>query len=243
MSEITTTTHEPIAEVSETSQPMALPSWVDRLWQDRRVRYSAIAVGVLVLAIAGYTMWNSAQHDREQEASLALSRVLPYIEAEQYDQALDGDPKKTVRGEPIQGLRAIADTYARTGAGNTAAFYAGQIFLNRKQYDAAQQYFEQASDSDALLVRIGAFAGIAACYEQRSQFEDAAQLYERISHDAERTGTKDKYMLQAALCYEKAGKADDAIRLYRSLLAEFEFSEYAADAKAGLARLGTVIEY
>jgi hypothetical protein len=50
-------------------------------------------------------------------------------------------------------------------------------------------------------------------------------------------------MLQAALCYEKAGKADDAIRLYRSLLAEFEFSEYAADAKAGLARLGTVIEY
>lgn len=92
-------------------------------------------------------------------------------------------------------------------------------------------------------MRIGAQAGLAACYEQRSKFEEAAELYERLLSDAERAGMKDKFMLQAALCYEKAGKAEQAIRLYKALLAEFEFSEYAPDAKAGLVRLGTVVEY
>ncbi|RMF33271.1 MAG: tetratricopeptide repeat protein [Chlorobiota bacterium] len=243
MAEPKTPTQDPVAEAPVAPPAVTLPPWLEQVWSDRRIRYGAAALLALALAVAGYLLWRSAQQDREQEASVALSRVLPYIEAEQYDQALDGDPKKTVRGEPVQGLRTIADTYGGTTAGKTAAFYAGQIFLSRKQYDDAERYFEQASSSDAVLVRIGAQAGLAACYEHRSKFEEAARLYEQVLSDAERAGVKDKFMLEAALCYEKAGKADHAIRLLKALLAEFEFSEYAPDAKAGLVRLGTVVEY
>lgn len=243
MADVTTPTQEPTVVSEQTAKAVTLPPWFERLWSDARIRYGAIAVVVIAVAIGAYALWRSAQHDREEEASLALSRVLPYLEAQQYDAALDGDPKKTVRGEPVQGLRAIADTYGGTAAGRTAALYAGQIYLDRKQYSEAERYFEQAEASDAVLVRIGALAGLAACKEQQRQFEEAAALYERILPDAENIGFKDKYMLFAALCLEKAGKTDRAVQMYKSLLAEFEFSEYAADAKAGLARLGTVVEY
>jgi tetratricopeptide (TPR) repeat protein len=244
MAEVTTPVQQPTT-VEQPAAPAAatLPPWLERAWNDRRIRYSVIAIAVAALAVAAYALWHAWAEDREAEASLALSRVLPLLEAQQYDQALNGDPNKTVRGEPVQGLLAIADTYSGTAAGKTAALYAGHIFFDRKRYDEAARYFEQAEGSDAPLVRIGAIAGLAACKEQQQQFDAAAALYERILTDAENLGAKDKYTLFAAQCYEKAGKQEQARRLYAALLAEFEFSEYAADAKAGLARLGTVVEY
>lgn len=242
MADVTTPIQEKPIE-SPSAEAVPLPEWAERLWHDRRLRYGIIAAAGIILVVAAYGIWRSMQQEREEEASLALSRVMPYLEAQQYDQALNGDQKKTVRGEPVQGLLAIADTYSGTAAGKTAAFYAGQIFYDQKRYDEAERYFEQAEASDARLVSIGAKAGIAACKEQRRQFQEAATLYERIADEAEVIGAKDKYTLFAAQCYEKSGNAQQAIRLYKALLAEFEFSEYAPDAKAGLARLGTVIEY
>ncbi len=242
MADVTAPIQEPTVE-QPTAAAVALPPWLDRAWNDRRVRYGIVVLVAIGLAIAAYALWRSWSHEREAEASLALSRVLPYLEAQQFDQALNGDPQKTIRGEAVQGLLAIADTYSGTAAGKTAALYAGQIFLDRKRYDEAARYFEQAEGSDAPIVRIGAIAGLAACKEQQNQLAEAAALYEQILPDAEQLGAKDKYTLFAAVCYEKAGNKDRAIRLYKALLAEFEFSEYAADAKAGLARLGTIVEY
>gem|GEM_PF-244179 len=243
MAEATTPVQEPTSAVEQPVAAVALPPWLERAWNDRRVRYGVLALVVVGLAVAAYALWHSWAQEREAEASLALSRVLPYLEAQQYDEALNGDPKKTVRGEPVQGLLAIADTYSGTAAGKTAALYAGHIYFDRKRYQEAERYFEQAEGSDAPLVRIGAIAGRAACKEQQNQLAEAAALYESILPDAEQIGAKDKYTLFAAQCYEKAGNKDQAIGLYKALLAEFEFSEYAADAKAGLARLGTVVEY
>lgn len=244
MAETAAPPQQPVIEQQQPAQEkLWLPPWLEQLWQDRRVRYGAIAVLVAVAAVLGYLLWRSSHRESEQEAALLLSRVLPYIEAQQYDQALNGDPKKLVRGEPVQGLLAIADTYGGTEAGKSAALYVAQIYFERKRYGDAERYFDHASDSDALLVRIAAQAGRAACYEQQNQFEKAAELYERILPEAETIGAKDKYILFAALCHEKAGKLDRARDLYRALLAEFEFSEYSAQAKAGLVRLGTVVEY
>ncbi|MDW8075069.1 MAG: tetratricopeptide repeat protein [Bacteroidota bacterium] len=242
MTEVTTPTSEQVVE-SKPETAITLPPWFERLWSDRRVRLGTIGIGIVLVGIALFAWWRSIQQEQEQEASLALSRVLPYIEAQQYDAALNGDPKKTVRGEPIQGLLAIADTYGGTAAGKAAALYAGHIYLERQRYDEAERYFEQAEASSSTVVRIGALAGLAVCKEQRKQFQEAAQLYERLTAETESTGMKDKYTLFAAQCYEKAGDTEQAIRLYKALLAEFEFSEYAADAKAGLVRLGMVIDY
>lgn len=242
MAEVTTSIQEkPIG--SPSVETVHLAEWVERLWHDRRLRYGIIAAAGIILVVAAYGIWRSMHQEREQEASLALSRVMPYLEAQQYDEALNGDQKKSIRGEPVQGLLAIADTYSGTAAGQTAAFYAGRIFYDQKRYDEAARSFEHAVASDAQLVSLGARAGIAACKEQRRQFQEAAAMYERIAYEAEVIGAKDKYTLLAAQCYEKSGNAQQAIRLYKALLAEFEFSEYAPDAKAGLARLGTVIEY
>ncbi|MCX7930665.1 MAG: tetratricopeptide repeat protein [Chlorobi bacterium] len=243
MSEVTTPVQESAVEQQASLSPSSLPPWLEQMWSDARVRYGAIAVAVVAVAIGAYAVWHSAQQDRENEASIVLSRVMPYLEAQQYDVALNGDPKKTVRGEPVQGLLAIADMYSGTSAGKTAALYAGQIFLERNKYDDAERYFEQAENSASLLVRVGAIAGLAACQENRKNFEEAARLYESILSDAESLGAKDKYTLFAAECYEKVGKTEQAIRLYKALLAEFELSEYAPDAKAGLVRLGTIVDY
>lgn len=201
-----------------------------------------IAVAVALIAIVGFWLYRSSDFGDSPEASLALSRIMPYVEAGDMQKALNGDPTKKVRGEDVLGLAAIVDQYSSSHAGKTAALHAAIASLSLKKTDDAKRYFEIAEGSSSSYVAAGAQAGLASVKESEGDYVGAAELYEKAVVSSENSGAKDKYEYYAGMCYEKSGDKVKAQKMYENLLAEFEFSEFAGEAKAGLTRLGIVVE-
>jgi predicted negative regulator of RcsB-dependent stress response len=201
-----------------------------------------IAVVAVIVLILGFVYYRNVQKTKEQEASLALSRISAYVDAHDYEKALNGDPTKKMRGNDIMGLLAIVDQYGSTNAGKTAALEAGVAELALDKADAAEKHFDLASGSDAQVVKAGAIGGLAACLERKSNFAEAAKTYEKAIAASEKINNKDRFEYYAALCYEKANDKENAIKWYKALIMEFEYSEFASDARSGLTRLGTVVD-
>lgn len=200
-----------------------------------------VSVAVILIVALIVIMRNKAQNDSEQ-ASALISRVLPYYETADYPKALDGDPQKTYLGEPVRGFKYIVSEYGSTEQGKLAALYTGNILLSTAKYSEAKEYFEKASNADSKLVQQGALAGLAACLESENKFEEAAKNYE----DAASLSTDDelqaRYSFYAGLAYEKNGNKDKAEKIYREIVKKTKFSEFNQLAKAGLIRIGTIIE-
>lgn len=230
----------------ETPTPLSLPSLkgIERLreWALRH-RGLVLGIGVGILALGGGLLyWHLSQQKRNEEAALWLSRIYTYYDNGDYERALFGDTAKSVRGEPVRGLLAIVEEYGSTPAGKVAAFYAGSSYLLLGQIAKAESFFKLAMTSEAPLVQVGAYAGLAACREEQGKLAEAAQLYERAALLGAPIGMAERYTFFAAYCYEVAGNAQKAAQLYRQILVENEFSDFANEAKAGLARLGIVVE-
>ncbi|MCS7176133.1 MAG: tetratricopeptide repeat protein [Candidatus Kapabacteria bacterium] len=211
-------------------------------WLRKRWRIVAIAAAALLVGVGGVIAWQVIQRNQAEEAATLLSRVYSYYDNGDYERALYGDTTKSVRGEPVYGLEEIVRRYGGTEPGKIAALYAGSAYLLRGEVKKAEPYFELAAKAEAPLVLVGAYAGLAACREEAGKLREAAQLYERAATIGAPIGLSERYRFFAAYCYELAGDAQKAIALYRQLLLENEFSDFANDAKAGLARLGTRFE-
>lgn len=202
-----------------------------------------ITAGIVIIAIVGlYIYLEATRMTSSREASLALSRVLPYFEKGNYQLALDGDPNAKVRGQDIIGLKEIVEKYENTSQGRVAALYAANCYVELENIDEARRYFEIASKSDSDLIKTGAYAGLGLYYETKGQFKEAAENYQKAGEFAGESGAKFRYFYFAGLCYEKDNNKERAEQLYRLVIGNNEYSEYLGLAKAGLVRLGTIIE-
>jgi len=224
---------DPSLAASET--PSILPENVKK-----KIIYIGGAVGAFVLIAFGIMFYKNMQEGKQEEASLALSRVQPFYEAGDFQKALDGGQATT--GRTVKGLKAIVAEFDGTEPGKLAALYAGNMLVQQNNYTEAARYYSIAEDADADLTRIGGLAGQAAVKDKAGQYKEAAGLYKQAAELAETTGNKEFYQLSAALLYEKANDKNEALKLYREIVASNEFSEFAGDAKAGILRLGERLE-
>lgn len=204
----------------------------------------AILIGIIVL-IAGVVVvmyMRNSQSEGNSQASLQLSRIKSYYESGNWEKALTGDPSKQVRGESVPGLVEITDQFGGSEAGMTAALYAGSVLAQQKKYQEAEDYFEHAAKSKSAVVELGAKAGQALCKEKSNDYAAAAELYAQAASLGKDVGMEDRYRFFAAVNYEKANAKDKAVEMYTILVMKNSVSEFSAEAKNALARLGTIIE-
>lgn len=200
------------------------------------------AAAAIVIVVAAIFIFVNARNTAENEASLALSRIMPVYQQNDLEKALNGDPAMLIRGTALQGLRSIADQYESTDAGKVAALLAGNALVATQKPSEALKYFDIASSAGADDIKAGAAAGVGTCNEFEGKFDEAANNYEKASQLAPLDAVKSRYQYYAAICYEKVGNKEKALELYKSLVDEFQMTEFAASAKKGLVRLGTIIE-
>jgi predicted negative regulator of RcsB-dependent stress response len=197
---------------------------------------------IVVAAVAIFFYINSTREKSSQEASVALSRIMPYYERMDYQTALDGDTKVQVRGQKVIGFKKIVSEYENTSQGKIAALFAGNCFMELNKPDEAKKYFSIAEDAEDNLVKMGANAGLGVFFEKKNKLSEAAEYYETASSLSSETNAKFRYMLYAGQIYEKSGNKKKAEELFRAIIGEGEYSEFSTPAKAGLVRLGMIIE-
>ena len=209
------------------------------------LNYAIGAVIVIILAVYGFKSMQESQAETNTEATLMLQRVLPIFNQGDLEKALAGDPNIMLGGKPLMGLKAIADQYSGTGAGELASMFAGRALLDQGKYDEARRYFEDAQSSNSNEVMLGSYSGLAAISEYNSDFASAASNYDKASNLTSEDQLKSRLTYFAGMCFEKAGDNEAAKDRYSKVINmnfDNNYNEFAGMAKQGAQRLGMKFE-
>jgi tetratricopeptide (TPR) repeat protein len=230
-------TNEELSEVNDIQEESGVESFIKK---NKNMLIGAVVLVAIVAVAVVFFVKSSA--GKSEEASLKLSRVLPYYEQEQYAKALSGDNEMKVRGEKIVGLTQIVADYSGTDAGKLAALYAGNCCLNLKKNKQAEDYFETAMNSSSFVVIQGANAGLGKVFEAEGKYDKAAESYENAAEYAIEDEVKARFYLYAGLCYGKLNKKEKAVSNFKEVVNLSPVSELSEVAKQELSLLGIIID-
>jgi tetratricopeptide (TPR) repeat protein len=199
-------------------------------YETNRKLLTNIGIAIVVLVAGGWFYINNNRTNNEKAAN-EFAKVFSYYDNGQYQLAINGLPEKNVRG-----LLAIVNDYGSTHYGNIAQFYLANCYFNTGEYDKAMEAFDDA-DVDASILETSRIAGIAACYEVKSNFADAAKYFEKAGKADANDPNTAEYLANAARNYAKTGNKDQAIELYKLIKKEHASSTAARDAERYLDEL------
>lgn len=187
-------------------------SFTDSLFANA-IKYRNLLIGVLAMCLliaGGSWYWIQKTQADEQKASLALSRIIPYMETGDLDKAVSG-------AAGTEGLKAIASQYGSTPSGNMARLYLGAIYLSTKKTDEALAMYDSFSHSNKDLMA-AAIAGSASCRSDKKQFAAAADGYEKAASTAVNEALRSTCLVRAAESRMAAGQADKAKIIYDDII-------------------------
>lgn len=188
---------------------------------------AGVVAGVVLLVGAwiGYSLYID---NLNKEASAAMYRAQMMFEADSIDSALKGSAD-------FQGFLDVYETYSATQSGKLAAFYAGSIYLKKKEYDLAIEFLDKYSSNDAL-VQARAWSLIGDAYTEKEDSENAIKYYKKAAGYLPNDQVSTIYMIKLGLAQELAGKFNDAIDTYDVIIKEYPRSQDASNAKKYKAR-------
>ena len=189
----------------------------------RNRRLIFIALGLIVVLVAGYAIMTSINKGNEQEAQEELFFTQRYFEVDSLNRVLNGYGT-------IPGAKTLSEEYSGTKAGKLASFYAGVAYLKQGKYQEAITNLKKFSTSD-WLVQARAYALIGDAYQELKKYDDAVLYYKKaIDHKANKFFTP-PYLMKLALVYELQNNAEAAIATYDRLLADYPNASDANNAK------------
>ena len=187
-----------------------------------RNKKSIISVIVaIVVIVVGVVMYKHLYADpRETKAQAALFKGQEYFEANEYEQALNGD------SIGYAGFLKVADEYSGTDAGNLANAYAGICYARLGKYDEAIKALDSFSGNDQM-VTPALKGAMGNCYAQLGQLDKAVSLLQSAANEADNNTLSPIFLQQAGEILVKQGKYDEAIMAYTTIKEKY-FRSYQA---------------
>ncbi len=182
----------------------------------KQILIAAAAIAIIILAAVIYS--NKIQQEN-QDASLALSRIMPSYKAQAYKEAIEGKP-----GTNIVGLKQIVEDYGSSEQGETAKIFLAHSYFMLGKYDEALEMYKDYSGSIDLF-QSTALAGAAACYEAKGELEEAANYFRDAAFVTKTNPQNANYLLNAGLDYHKVGKNEKAKEYFNIIKKEYAKTE------------------
>jgi tetratricopeptide (TPR) repeat protein len=192
---------------------------------DKNKKHVYIAIGILVLAIAGIVGLVNQRKENNEAAALELSKVKSYYEMNQYQQAIYGDTTGAVNG-----LLFIAENYGSTDNGEIAKIMLANAFFNLRDFDNAEKWYKDYSGNIDLL-DVASIAGVAAVNEARQNYREAGKLFENAYNKDKNNPFRDEFLYYAGRNYFMAEDTENAKRVFEELKEKFPRSKYIAQAE------------
>lgn len=171
-----------------------------------------VAIIAIALAWFGGNKWMT---NRENAAQAQLALGQKFYNAQQWDQALNGDSVKTK--DAFKGYLKIADSYSMTDAANIARLQAGICYFNKGEYKKAIEQLEKFSPKGDGTVSANAIAALGDCYACDNQLDKAVEKFKEAAKKADNEGLSPVYLMKAAGILEKQNKKAEAHELYTNI--------------------------
>ena len=191
------------------------------LLQNKKTIVGAI-LGVVIVVAAIVLYKNFYSEPREEKAQAALFKGQEYFEADQFEQALNGD------SIGFAGFLKVADQFSGTAAANLATAYAGICYAQLGKFDEAIKQLDSFSADDQM-VAPAMKAAMGNCYAKLGKLDKAADLLNAAAAQADNNSLSPIYLMQAAQIYESQGKTDQALKAYKTIKEKYFRSYQAMD--------------
>jgi predicted negative regulator of RcsB-dependent stress response len=185
--------------------------------------------GIIALAIAGIFGYKYYTNQQDETAQKEMFQAVYYFEAEDYEQALNGDGMN-------YGFLDIIENYGMAEAANLAHYYAGVSFIKQGQFQEGIDHLKQFSSSD-LLVQARANALIGDAFMQLEQYGNAADYYGKAADNNENKFFTPQYLMKKAVALEKQENYSAAADAYAQIVNNYPTSYEFQEARKHQARL------
>jgi TolA-binding protein len=182
-------------------------------------------VGLVLAAVAGIWLWNSAAKRKEIFAARALQQARSVAESGNLPQA-------------AADLQKITQTYAGTRTSVEAMLVLNQVRMVNGQTELAVVGLREfLAKSPPIEFQAPAYGLLGVALENSRKPGEAAEAYRNASETAQVDYLKADYLLQEARAHVTAGKPDGAIAAYRRIIKDYPGTVAVTEAKVRLAEL------
>jgi len=136
-------------------------------------------------------------------------------------------------------FNSLVNDYGSSTYARSARLMLANKYFGEKDWDRSQEEFEKLlknSGNDKMIESIAA-AGLASCYEQKSDFANAGKYYFRAYEIYENPIFSPANLIKAGQNYAKAGDKTNASAAFKIIEEKFNTSSEAAAARRHLAEI------
>jgi predicted negative regulator of RcsB-dependent stress response len=228
-----------LAEAIENDPAQAAIEKAKNVWD----KYNKVIMigGILIIAGAiAYIFFKNQKASKNAKAEDTVFVGINYFEKagstpnpdSLYNIALNGDAAGN------KGLLYTIKNYGGTDAGNLAKFYAGNCYLQLKDFPNAIKYLKDFS-TDARQIQARAYKNLGDAYAESGKENEAFDNYKKAAyHFKEDEDNSSEYMFFAARMAQKLKKDKEAIEIFKDLKDKYPRTRYGNDAVKYLAQLG-----
>ena len=184
------------------------------LYEKHKQNFLIGGVAVIVLAAASF-FYTQQRNSNNEKANIELSRVIPSFDAGMFLESIEGNPQSKVVG-----LKKIVADYGNSENGEIAKVYLAHAYYYLGKVDEALKNYEDYGGSNELF-KAAAFAGEAACYESKNDFEKASELYRKASSVSEENALNPHYLLFSGINLLKVKKTAEAKEIFERVKKDF----------------------
>ncbi len=192
-----------------------------------------IAVGVVIIILAAFSIYRRYTHQKAAEASIAMDDALKVLS--EAEDAWTDEEKAASSAEKYEKARAeldkIVQYYGSSIYGDKALFYSAKSSYQIGEYDQAIQNFRQLVDNyPKSLFALYAQQALGQCYEQKGDTENfqkaieeyAPSKFEQFAELPEQEHVVVQSRFNQAQLYEKLEQPDQAIEAYNQIIETFK---------------------
>lgn len=199
-----------------------MSSEIDRHWK------SLTAAVVLVVAcVVGWYYWTNKQTDDLVEAGKVFAPGQTAMQDSRYEDAI-----------PI--FERVVTEFGGTSVALEATIELANASFQTGNFEKARTYYQTYLDEygwQNAHFWLAARSGLAACDEEEEKYEEAANQYLALADEDPDSYLAPGFLLDAARCFGAADQKDRARALYDRVVANYESTPYARDARIALTAL------
>lgn len=180
---------------------------------DKNKKMIVIILAVVVCGIAGYFAYKHlVVIPKEKTAQAELFAAEQYFKNEDFDKALKGDGKHA-------GLINLMEEYGSTNSGKLAAYYAGNIYLQKGEYQKAIDCLSEYTPNDGFM-KSQTKALMGDAYAELKQFDKAIDLY-KAALEGDNDLSTPFVLLKMGQIYEMQKNYQEALNCYKRIKKDY----------------------